>query len=82
MSRDHVGDLRAVRGHDHPISHADFADALKNTNDQRQAGEKSKRFSGETRRAQSRWDDGERPHRGRSVRKEYVSARTAAKITF
>ena len=80
MVRDDVGDLVAVGGDDDAIGHADLDDALPDANDQREAGEKAKRFSGETRGAQSSWDDGERPHTGRSW--GCVSARTAAKITF
>ena len=62
------------------FGHVELDDALEYANDQREAGEESKRFSGETRGAQSSWDDGERPHTGRSG--NCASARTAAKITF
>jgi hypothetical protein len=82
VTRENVGDLLAVRGDHDPICNADLGHPLKYANDQRNAGEKSKRFSGETRGAQSSWDDGERPHTGRSLRRENARARTAAKITF
>jgi hypothetical protein len=79
---DNVGNLDAVRGDHDPIGDADLRDALVHAHDEWQSSEKSERLAGEARGAQSRWDDGERPHTRRSVRQGYVSARTAAKITF
>jgi hypothetical protein len=75
-------DFIAVGGYDDAIRDADLDNPLANSSDEREAGEESKRLPRETRSAQSSWDDGERPHTGRSVRKGHVSARTAAKITF
>ena len=77
-----LGDFVAVGGHHDPVGHADLRDALIHADDQRKAGEESERLAGEARGAQSRWDDGERPHTVRSARRGYVSARNAAKITF
>jgi hypothetical protein len=82
MAFDDGGDLGAVRGDDNPIGDTNLGYALVDANDEREASEESKGLAGEARRAQSRWDDGERPHTRRSVRQGYVSARTAAKITF
>ena len=66
---DDLGDLVAVGGHDDPVGDADLGDALPDADDQRKAGEQAERLSGETRGAQSSWDDGERPHTWRSVRR-------------
>jgi hypothetical protein len=60
------GDFVVVGGDDNGLRNADLNDALEHTNDQRKAGEKAERFSGETGGAQSSWDDGKRPHTGRS----------------
>ena len=75
-----VGDLIAVRSYHDALGDVHIDDALPNANDQRQAGEESERFSGETGRSQSGWDDGKRPHTGRSG--QNVSAHSAANITF
>ena len=77
-----LGDLGAVRRDDDPVCDTDLGYALMDSDDERESSEESKGLAGESRRAQSRWDDGERPHTRRSVRQGYVSARTAAKITF
>jgi hypothetical protein len=82
VARDDGGDLVAVRRHDDAIRDPNLRHALIDADDERKTGEKSEGLSGEARCAQSGWDDGERPHTGRSVREGYVSARTAAKITF
>jgi hypothetical protein len=82
VARDDIGDLRTVRGDHDVVGDADLCHALVHADDERQSSEESEGFAGEARCAQSRWDDGERPHTRRSVRQGYVSARTAAKITF
>ena len=79
MARHDVGDFGAVRSDHDAIGDADLHHALPHANDQREAGEKAKRFSGEAGGAQPGWDDGERPHTGRSW--DSASARTTAKIT-
>jgi hypothetical protein len=72
------GDLLAVCRYDDTLGDADLRDALPHSDDEREPGELTKGFSGETRGAQSRWDDGERPHAWRSA----GVAHTAATITF
>jgi hypothetical protein len=70
-----VGHFGAVGGNDAAIGDGHRGDALPDANDERKAGEKSKRLSGEARGAQSGWDDGERPHTWRS------RAPAAARVT-
>jgi len=77
---DRASDLVAIRRDHDALGDVRLYHALPRSDDERESGEESKGFSGETRRAQTSWDDGERPHTGRSGR--YVSARTAANITF
>lgn len=65
---DAVMNLTAVGGdHDH-IGEVERLNALQHANNERGAGEKSKGFPGESRRAQARWDDGEGSHERRGPR--------------
>jgi hypothetical protein len=72
----HGRDLITVGGNDTALGEAHFGDALPDPHDERKAGKQTKRFSGETGRAQAGWDDGERPHTrrwGAAGRKSHAS---------
>src|SRR5262249_47582362 len=71
--------LVTVRGNDDPVEYAELADPLPYADHERKTSEESKGFWGEARRAQSGWDDGERPHAWRPAS---GNAPTAEKITF
>ena len=71
------GNLIAISGDDDPIGDANLHYALPHSDDEREATEKTEGFAGETRGAQSGWDNSERPHSWRSA----GVARTSAKIT-
>jgi hypothetical protein len=66
---DALHDLLAIGGDHDAIGHAECGHALENSDDDGDARERPEGFSGETRRAQSGWDDGERLHaeRGRDA---------------
>ena len=80
---DLVDDLVAVGGDDAAVGDAERDDALQDADDEGDAGEEAERLSGETRRAQSRWDDGERPHvRLAGPRRSDAHAERAPDATF
>jgi hypothetical protein len=55
-------DFLTVRGHDARVRDAHRGDAFQDSEDQGLPGEQAEGLAGEARRAQSGWDDGERPH--------------------
>ena len=82
LARAALRDLVAVGRDDDPVGDADLGHALPDADDEWEAGEESEGFSGETRRTQSGWDHGERPHARRSGgMRTAESTPTAATVT-
>jgi hypothetical protein len=68
-------DLLTLGGDDAPLGDSHLLDALPDANDEWESGEEAKGFAREARRAQTGWDDGQRPHSAR------CGGRAAAKCT-
>ena len=82
LARD-AGNFVAIGRHDDCVRDVELDDALPHADDERQSGEESKWFSGETGGTQSGWDHGEHTHRSRSLGGGVggETALTTAKIT-
>jgi hypothetical protein len=64
-AEDFVADQLAVGRDDAAVGDAELTHALEDADDEGETGEESERLPGETRRAQSGWDDGQRLHERR-----------------
>src|SRR2546425_9614469 len=73
---DRAGHFVAVGGDDAAVGDVHRAHALPDADDDRKTGEEAEGLAGEARRAQTSWDDGERPHTRRR------SAVPAARVTL
>jgi hypothetical protein len=81
-SADSRRDFFGIGSYDDTVEQPELRHALPNADDERKAGEEAEGFAGETRRAQSGWDDGERPHSWRPGPFSIGNALTGAKFTF
>ena len=82
--RSHALHLVAIGGHDDRRGHVQLRDAPPDADDERQTGEEAEGFTGETRGAQSGWDNSEHSlaWRSRGVGWAAWGALATAKITF